>query len=90
MMVIRFVISVLAIAMIVMGFIAMISPVPLGIFVIFLGLIILTLANPHARPFLKWIRERWPWLSKRLTEAQENTPPALSDPLKETEPDQWR
>ncbi len=87
MMIVRLIVSIIAIVMIVIGFVTMISPIPFGIILILLGLVLLTLADPHSRPILKWIRKRWPWLDRLLANAQEHTPPIISEPLKETEPE---
>ncbi|MCI5047053.1 MAG: hypothetical protein MRY59_06105 [Aquisalinus sp.] len=86
MLIVRFLISLLAIAMIVVGTVLMVSPVPLGILIILLGVLILVMANPHARPMLKWIRHRWPWFSERVRDLEEHAPSGVAGPLRETDP----
>ena len=84
----RFIISLLAIALIVVGVVLTISPIPLGILLVLFGVIILALANPYARPLLKWIRSKWPWFNKSIRSAQQHSPDIISEPLKETDPEE--
>lgn len=82
----RLLVTFLAIFIIVIGFITMISPVPFGIILLFFGLLLLVVANPHARPLLRWIRQRWPWFDARVDEIELRTPASIRDPLQETDP----
>jgi hypothetical protein len=86
MLVVRFALSLFAIALITIGVATSISPIPFGFVLVIIGIIILALADPHARPLLRWIRSHWPWLNRRLHEAQANSPEMVSQPLRETEP----
>ena len=84
--VIRLGAALIAIVLIVVGVLTSISPVPLGFVLVLVGIVVLALADPHARPMLRWLRRRWPWLDRRLRGAQKKAPTAIAEPLEETDP----
>ena len=79
--------SLFAVTLIVIGVVTSISPVPFGFVLVVIGVIVLALADPRARPVLRWLRRRWPWLNRRLRGAQAKAPTAIAEPLEETDPD---
>lgn len=88
MLIIRFILSLIAIAMIVVGVVTMVSPIPFGIILIVSGLALLVLANPKARPFLRWLRRKLPFLDHWLDEAEPRSSGRIRDVLRETDPEE--
>lgn len=82
----RVIIAILALLLIVVGVVAAISPIPLGVVMIAVGLIMLSFVAPPVRGFVRWLRRRWKWLDHRLDDAQETLPESIAEPLRESDP----
>lgn len=82
----RIVVTIAALVVIVYGVIAALTPLPAGVLFIVLGLIMIALANPRARPLLKAMRRRWPWFDKMVRVIAERAPDRYQRGLDETEP----
>jgi len=79
----RFVLTVLAILLIFFGIIAMISPIPFGILMIALGMVLLAMVAPK---LVRSMRQRWRWLDRMLDDATPRLPKWLARRLKESDP----
>ena len=82
----RLVTSLTAVVLIVYGVIAAISPLPLGVPLIVLGLIMIAGANPAARPVIKRMRRKWHWFDVIVRQLGTRTPKTLQATLEETDP----
>ena len=76
------------IVLIVYGVIAAISPLPLGVPLVVLGLIMIAGANPAARPMIRWMREHWRWFDFLVTQLARRSPRRFKEVLEETKPAQ--
>jgi hypothetical protein len=74
------------IALIVYGAIAALSPLPLGIPLIILGIMMIALANPAARPLVLRMRHKWRWFDKLVITLGARSPAKIKDVIRETEP----
>ncbi len=72
-------------ALLVIGIPLMVSPIPLGLMVIFVAVVILVASNPLAASLLKAARKRYPWLNRFLRKAEDVLPEELAAPLDATE-----
>ncbi len=79
-------VAIFAFALILVGVIAAVSPIPFGIIFVVLGLILLTVVFPPVRPFLRMLRRRWGWLDNRLDALQEELPDPMAEPLRDSDP----
>jgi hypothetical protein len=61
-----------------------ITPVPFGLPLVVLGLVILATVSPAT---LRWVRRRWGWLNKRFLWLQDRAPAFLRKKLERTDPD---
>ncbi|MGV6801675.1 MAG: hypothetical protein ACWA5L_07115 [bacterium] len=86
MYILRFLLSLLAVAIIVIGTLLMISPLPLGVFLIIFGFLMLVVVNPAARPVLKWFRQTLPWIDRQLDRVEDHSPDIIAEPLRESDP----
>ncbi|MCK5745582.1 MAG: hypothetical protein KAH44_05170 [Oricola sp.] len=68
------------------GVIAAISPLPLGLPLIALGLIMVAAANPAARPLILWMRRRWRWFDKLVRLAAHRSPRRFHEAFDDTDP----
>lgn len=75
------------IVLIVYGVIAAISPLPLGVPLVVLGLIMIAGANPAARPLIRWMREKWRWFDILVTHVARRSPSRFKKVIDETAPD---
>ena len=80
----RIALTVFAVAMIVFGFITMISPIPFGFIFILLGFFILTVVAPA---FVRWFRRRWRWLDRRMDALEKRLPKWAAKHLRRSDPD---
>ncbi|GGY40101.1 hypothetical protein [Parvularcula lutaonensis] len=62
-----------------------ISPIPLGLLLLFISIIILVASNPLAARFLRWLRRKDPRVDSFFRNAEEVLPEELSAPLHETD-----
>ena len=74
------------IVLIVYGVIAAISPLPLGVPLVVLGLIMIAGANPAARPLIRWMREHWRWFDVLVVHLARRSSKRFKDVFEETEP----
>ena len=72
-------------ALLVIGVPLMVSPIPLGLPLIFVAVVILVASNPLAASLLKAARKRYPWLNRFLRKAEDVLPEELAGPLDATE-----
>ncbi|MFQ5564011.1 MAG: hypothetical protein ACE5FO_10635 [Parvularculaceae bacterium] len=79
-------VAIFAVALILFGLAMMIAPTPFGFVFVILGLVILTVVAPFARPVLRGLRRIWPWFDRQLDRAQNALPEAISRPLRESDP----
>lgn len=75
------------IVLIIYGAIAAISPLPLGVPLIVLGLIMIAGANPAARPLIRWMREKWRWFDYLVAQLARRSPRRFKNVIDETDPD---
>lgn len=73
-----------AIALIVFGVIASVSPVPFGFVFIVLGLLLLAVVAPT---FMRFFRKRWRWFDRQLDRLQEKLPNWIGRRLKASDID---
>jgi uncharacterized membrane protein YbaN (DUF454 family) len=81
---IRILLVLLALALIVVGVIWTISPIPFGFVLIIVGLLVLASQAPR---FVRWLRRRWKWFDRVLNALQRWLPRFLTRPLRESSPD---
>lgn len=86
-MIARIVTTFIAIVLIIYGVIAAISPLPLGVPLVILGLVMIAAANPAARPVIRRMRKKWKWFDKIVRSVGSQSPETLKDVLQETAPD---
>ncbi|PQA85375.1 hypothetical protein [Hyphococcus luteus] len=72
--------------LVIYGVIAAISPLPLGVVLIVLGLIMIAAANPAARPLILAMRRRWRWFDKMVRLAAHRSPPRFHETFEDTDP----
>jgi hypothetical protein len=73
--------------LVIYGVIAAISPLPLGVVVIPLGLIMIAAANPAARPLILRMRRKWRWFDFIVRKAARRSPPRFQETIEETDPE---
>ena len=76
--------------LIIYGVIAAISPLPLGVVLVALGLVMIAGANPAARPLIRRMRARWRWFDRLVRAAAHRSPERFKGVIKETDPDHGR
>ncbi|MEO1137143.1 MAG: hypothetical protein AAFW68_11160 [Pseudomonadota bacterium] len=85
-MIARFVTTIVGIVILVYGVIAAISPLPLGLPLIVLGLLMIAAANPAARPLIRAMRRRWKWFDFLVRKAARHSPKRFQETIEETDP----
>lgn len=85
-MIARFVTTIVGIVVFVYGVIAAISPLPLGLPLIVLGLLMIAAANPAARPLIRSMRRRWRWFDFLVRKAARHSPKQFQETIEETDP----
>ncbi|MEZ5892318.1 MAG: hypothetical protein R3C58_04130 [Parvularculaceae bacterium] len=78
--------TITGIILIVYGVIAAVSPLPLGIPLIALGLIMVAAANPAARPLILKMRRKWRWFDRMVRLAARRSPPRYRETFEDTDP----
>lgn len=68
---IRFAVSIIAALLILAGLVATLAPTPFGFLVVLIGLILLAWSAPES---LRALRQRWPWLHRRLAGLERSGP----------------
>lgn len=86
-MIARFVTTILGVIILVYGVIAAISPLPLGVPLIVLGLLMIAAANPAARPLIRTMRRRWRWFDFLVRKAARHSPSRFKETIEETDPE---
>lgn len=69
------------------GVIAAISPLPLGVPLVVLGLLMIAAANPAARPLILNMRRRWRWFDILVRKAARRSPERYRETFDDTDPD---
>ena len=87
MLIVRIAISLIAIILIVYGVIAAISPLPLGIPLVVLGLVMIAGAVPAARPVVRHARERWRWFNVIVSEIEKRASGRFQKVFDDIDPD---
>lgn len=78
--------TITGVILLIYGVIAAISPLPLGLVFIPLGLMMIAAANPAARPLILWMRRRWSWFDKLVRLAAHRSPPRFHETFADTDP----
>ncbi|GAB4529627.1 MAG: hypothetical protein Kow00133_18410 [Amphiplicatus sp.] len=78
--------SVLGAAFILYGIAAAVSPLPAGVVLIVVGLLMIALANPAARPLIRAMRRRWRWFDRLVEAAGKRAPERVKSVVEETDP----
>lgn len=85
-MIARILTTIIGIIFVVYGVIAAISPLPLGVPLIVLGLLMIAGANPAARPLIRRMRKKWRWFDTLVVTLAKRSPRQFHDVEKETKP----
>lgn len=83
----RLLTTLLGVALFVYGVIAAASPLPLGVPLVVLGLLMIAGANPAARPLLRRMRARWRWFDRLVEALAKGLPENMRTLVAETDPD---
>lgn len=83
----RLVTSLVGAALIVYGVIAALSPLPAGVPLIVLGIVMIALANPAARPLVRRMRRKWGWFNRLVLTLGRHGPSGVKSVIEETRPD---
>lgn len=84
MIVIRFLISALAIAMIGFGLVLTISPIPFGFVLVILGVLLFVSVAPAE---VRWIRRRWRWFDRMMHRLEKRMPEWIAKRLRDSDYD---
>ena len=79
--------SLTGLILILYGVIAALSPLPLGVIFIVIGILMIAGANPAARPIIRRARAKWPLFDKAVDMVGARSPDKLKDVIEETDPD---
>lgn len=82
----RIMTSLLGLFCILYGAIAAISPLPAGLPLMIFGILLISLANPRARPFVKRLRRRCSWFDRLVRIVGGRSPRRMKALLDETDP----
>ncbi len=77
--------SVIGLALFIVAIPLTLSPLPVGLLLLFLSVVILVASNPLAARLLRWARRRWPWLNRFFRKAERVLPREVAGPLHETD-----
>lgn len=83
----RILTSLVGAALIVYGVIAALSPLPAGVLLIVLGMVMIGLANPAARPLIRTMRRKWRWFDRLAAALGRRAPAGIRSLVEATEPD---
>lgn len=78
--------TLVGVLLIIYGFIAVVSPLPLGFVMVPLGLIMIAGANPAARPLILRMRRKWRWFDGLVRKAAHHSPPRFRETIAKTDP----
>lgn len=82
----RIITSLVGAVLIVYGVIAALSPLPAGALLIVLGMVMIGLANPAARPLIRAMRRRWRWFDRLVTGLGRRAPAGVRSLVEATNP----
>ena len=85
-MIARIAITIAAVLLAIYGVIAAISPLPLGVPLVVLALVMIATVNPAARPLILWMRRRWKWFDYLVRKAAKRSPARFKETFKDTDP----
>ncbi len=86
-MIARIVTTLIGVILIVYGVIAAISPLPAGVVLVFVGILMIAGANPAARPVIRGARAKWRWFDRLVRLAGKHGPSDVRRVAEETTPD---
>ncbi len=89
-MIARIVTTLVGIILILYGVIAAISPLPLGVPLVVLGLIMIAAANPAARPLIRSMRRKWRWFDFLVRKIASSSPKRFQETIEETDPEEHK
>ena len=81
----KFLVTLFAIIMILVGLVMTPTPVPFGIVFVLLGFMLLAAVAPD---FLRWLRRRWRWLDRQLKRLEKRMPKWLGRHLRKSDVDE--
>lgn len=82
----RLITSMFGAALVLYGIVAAVSPLPLGIVCVAIGLLMIASANPAARPIIRRLRARWAWFDALVEAVGRRDPRDFKEVVEETEP----
>ena len=72
--------------LLVVGLVAMLSPIPLGLPIVVFSLAVLIMTNPRVADLVRRIRQGRPELDERIRGVEDHLPGPLAEPLRRTDP----
>ncbi|WDI31049.1 hypothetical protein PUV54_13920 [Hyphococcus flavus] len=85
-MIARIATTIAAILLAIYGIFAAISPLPFGVPLVVLALIMFAAVNPSARPLVLWMRRRWKWFDYLVRKAADRSPARFNETFQNTDP----
>jgi archaellum biogenesis protein FlaJ (TadC family) len=86
-MIARIVTSLIGFVLIVYGIIAAVSPLPAGVILAIVGMLMIAGANPAARPIIRKARRRWRWFDVLVRTVGKHGPPHVRRVAEATSPE---
>lgn len=77
--------TVLGLALLLLSLPLTLSPLPFGLILMFIAVVILVASNPLAARLLRALRRRYPWLDRFFNKAEDVLPEELAEPLRATD-----
>lgn len=84
----RIVTSLVGAVLIVYGVVAALSPLPAGVPLVVLGIVMIALANPAARPLVRRMRIKWKWFDRLVRTLGRRGPAGIKTVVEATRPSQ--
>ena len=84
----KILITIVGVILLVIGFVTVFLPLPIGMVCILVGAAMLAGVNEPFRRSIKWLRRKVKPVDKALDEAEKVLPEPLAKPLHETDPDE--
>lgn len=79
----KFILTIFALILILVGIVTAITPIPFGLPLILIGFLMLATISPAT---LRFIRRRWGWLDRRLKWLQKKLPRWMTRSLRKSDP----
>ncbi len=79
----KFVLTVFAVLLILVGLVTAITPIPFGLPLVIIGFLMLATISPAT---LRFVRRRWRWLDRRLRWLQKKLPKWMTRSLRKSDP----